>query len=142
MEESIEHYFALRGKKLSPVGQKMHRRLVKNGCDFYIKTIYIGYEIGGNMVAAIYAHSDHIEIALALDEDHSEPALKDASHLTWRTLPLSLEVRSLPDSDMAENLIDEACERIEAGTHSVSRDNEHFARSHEVRRDQRGGDQS
>jgi len=133
MFEAIASYFAQRGKKFSEIGQRFHRRLVQNGCDFYIKTIYIGYEVEGSMVAALYAHSDHIEIALALDEDHPDPALKDASHLTWRTLPLSLEVRTQSDVEKAEKLVDEAYERIEAGTHIVNRDNEHFVRSREAR---------
>ena len=67
-------------------------------------------------MAALYAHSDHIEIALALDEDHPEPSLKDASHLTWRTLPLSMEVRSLPNVEMAEKLIDERMRADRTGT--------------------------
>jgi hypothetical protein len=134
MSDPIDDYFAQHGKKMTQTGQVLHDHLVGNGCDSYIKTIYIGYEIDGNMVAALYAHADHIEIALALDEDDPDSALKDASHLTWRTLPLSFEVWTPSDAEKAALFIDEACNRIKVGTHAVLRDNEHFVRSRETRR--------
>src|ERR1035441_5420776 len=107
MGDPIDAYFAQQGKKMTEVGLALHCQLVGSGCESYIKTIYIGYEIDGDMVAALYAHADHVEIALALDEDHPDSALKDASHLTWRTLPLSLEVRTSSDVNKAVLLIDE-----------------------------------
>ena len=60
-------------------------------CVGYVKTIYMGFDMGNVMVSAVYPHKKHLEIALALDENHPDVNLRDASHLTWRTLPVSLE---------------------------------------------------
>ena len=46
-----------------------HDIFVEYGCTSYVKTIYVGYDHDGEMVAALYGHSDHVEIALALPED-------------------------------------------------------------------------
>ena len=113
----------------------LHVALLAQGCDAYVKTIYIGYGISGEMVAALYAHANHIELALAVAEDHPNMVLKDASHLTWRTLPLALEIRSTEDLVLAGELIEEACVRIRGGSHDVERDNDHFIRSRQARND-------
>ncbi len=112
----------------------LHVALLAQGCDSYVKTIYIGYEISGEMVAALYAHANHIELALAVAEDHPNMVLKDASHLTWRALPLALEIRSTEDLILAGELIEEACGRIGGGSHDVGRDNDYFVR---LRRDRK-----
>lgn len=124
-----EEYFSQWGAKVTPLGMPLHVALLAQGCDSYVKTIYIGYEISGEMVAALYAHAAHIELALAVAEDHPNMVLKDASHLTWRTLPLPLEIRSTDDLLLAVELIEEACVRIREGSHDVERDNEYFVRS-------------
>ena len=49
-----------------------------------VKTIYISYMVGDQMVAAVYPHSREIEIALALPEDHPSALLRDATHLALR----------------------------------------------------------
>ena len=130
-----EEYFSQWGAKVTPLGMPLHVALLAQGCDSYVKTIYIGYEISGEMVAALYAHANHIELALAVAEDHPNMVLKDASHLTWRTLPLALEIRSTEDLVLAGELIEEACVRIHGGSHDVERDNDHFIRSRQARND-------
>jgi hypothetical protein len=128
-------YFSQWGPKVTPLGMPLHVALLAQGCDSYVKTIYIGYEISGEMVAALYAHADHIELALAVAEDHPNMVLKDASHLTWRTLPLALEIRSTEDLVLADELIEEACARIRGGSHDVERDNDYFVRSRRDRKE-------
>ena len=128
-----EEYFSQRGTRVTPLGMPLHVALLAQGCDAYVKTIYIGYEISGEMVAALYAHANHIELALAVAEDHPNRVLKDATHLTWRTLPLALEIRSTDDLVLAGELIEEACARIRGGSHDVERDNDHFIRSRQAR---------
>ena len=128
-----EEYFSQWGANVTPLGMPLHVALLAQGCDSYVKTIYIGYEISGEMVAALYAHANHIELALAVAEDHPNMVLKDASHLTWRTLPLALEIRSTEDLVLAGALIEEACVRIRGGSHDVERDNDHFIRSRQAR---------
>lgn len=86
------------------------------------------------MVAAIYGHADHLEIALALDETRVHPLLVDASHLTWRTLPVAAIVRQKTDLDGLRELVVEGVSRIQAGTHDVHRDNEFFIKSRKARR--------
>jgi alpha/beta superfamily hydrolase len=111
-----------------------HEVFVAEGCSSYVKTIYVGYDFGGEMVAALYGHSDHVEVALALPEDAHGQLLVDASHLTWRTLPVAAIVRT--DDDVAEltELISLACRRVREREHSVVRDNDFFIRSRRQRR--------
>ena len=130
-----EEYFSQWGTNVTPLSMPLHVVLLAQGCDSYVKTIYIGYEVSGEMVAALYAHANHIELALAVAEDHPNMVLKDASHLTWRTLPLALEIRSTEDLVLAGELIEEACVRIRGGSHDVERDNDHFIRSRQARND-------
>ena len=129
-----KEYFSQWGANVTPLGMPLHVALLAQGCDSYVKTIYIGYEISGEMVAALYAHAAHIELALAVAEDHPNMVLKDASHLTWRTLPLALEIRSTDDLVLAVELIEEACARIREGSHDVERDNDYFVRSRRDRK--------
>jgi len=91
-----------------------------------VKTIYISYMVGDQMVAAVYPHSREIEIALALPEDHPSALLRDATHLTWRTLPVSVVVTNPDEAHAALPLVREAVERVSSGIHDVHRDNEHF----------------
>jgi len=112
--------------EVAAVAQAAHEVLVDHGCQSYVKTIYIGYDIGGSMVAALYARSDHVEVALALPEDHSDQRLVDASHLTWRTLPLALNLDSVGSVAETRLLFEEACARVASQAHDVHRDNEYF----------------
>ena len=114
---------------LKPLGAKLHKRLVATGCVPYVKTIYIGYDLDGVMVAALYPHSDRVEIALALPEDHESGLLIDATHLTWKTLPVAAIVKTKTDATETLELIDEACQRIKDGVHDVERPNDYFMKS-------------
>lgn len=116
-------------KTLKPLGTSLHKQLVEAGCTSYVKTIYIGYDLKGIMVAALYPHSDRVEIALALPDNHESELLIDATHLTWKTLPVAAILRTTVDLTEALNLVDEACRRIKDGVHDVERPNEYFKKS-------------
>jgi hypothetical protein len=94
-----------------------------------VKTIYIGYDLDGVMVAALYPHTNRVETALALAEDHESSLLIDATHLTWKTLPVAAVVKTEEDLAEAQALVHEACERIRSGVHSVERPNDFFRKS-------------
>jgi len=116
-------------KELLPSGKALHKRLVSAGCVPYVKTIYIGYDLGGVMVAALYPHVDRIEIALALPEDYESALLIDATHLTWKTLPVAAVLKTADDLDESVELVDEACRRIHGGHHDIERPNDYFMKS-------------
>jgi hypothetical protein len=103
-----------------------HDCLIKLGCQSYVKTIYIGYDLDGEMVAALYARNDFVEIALALPEEAENPILVDASHLTWRTLPVAAVIRSADDLPSFTDLAIESVNRVKTASHNVLRDNEFF----------------
>jgi len=86
------------------------------------------------MVAALYGHADHVEVALALPEDADGDLLVDASHLTWRTLPVAAILNSETDVEQFSKLVSEAVARVSAQTHDVRRDNDFFIRSRRERR--------
>ena len=123
--------------KIRKMISKIVDEFQKQGCQAYVKTIYIGFEIEGEMVAALYAHKEHAEIALALDEDHVDHRLKDATHLTWRTLPLCLELSGISEVNASAGLFEEACSRVRNSTHKVMRDNEFFTAAKASRRERR-----
>ena len=121
-------------KKVRPLASDLHDVLIKLGCVSYVKTIYIGYDIAGEMVAALYGRSDHVEIALALPEDADGDLLIDASHLTWRTLPVAAVVRNTTDVQPFTELASAAVERVRTASHTVNRDNDFFIKSRRERR--------
>lgn len=121
-----EGYLAQVDETMRLVASGAHGVLLSHGCGSYVKTIYVGYEIEGEMVAALYAHPDTVEIALALAEDTASPLLVDAGHLTWRTLPVAAELRCEGDLVEFTHLAVEAVERVRQAKHDVSRDNEFF----------------
>ena len=133
-DSEAQNYIAELNKSSAALCTQVHEMFIAAGCSSYVKTIYIGYDIDGEMVAALYSHSDHIEVALALAEDHPSGQLIDASHLTWRTLPVSAIVRTVKDLKELSQLVDEACDRVRAGKHDVKRDNEYFMKSRRERR--------
>lgn len=92
----------------------------------YVKTIYIGYEFQGEMFAALYRNTSAIEVALPLAEDEFGPLIMDASHLTWRTLPLMIHVTSPSQLPQAFSIIDRSFDRLNTGLHKVNRTNEYF----------------
>ncbi len=111
-----------------------HSVFVDLGCASYVKTIYVGYDINGGMVAAMYGHADHLEIALALPEDEPSRLLVDASHLTWRTLPVAALVNRKNQLIELSRLAKVACERVQSSSHDVMRDNDFFIKAREARR--------
>jgi hypothetical protein len=101
--------------------------LVDEGtCEAYVKTIYTGFALNGAMVCAIYPHSDHLEIAMALSEDVEGAEFKDATHLTWPTMPVAVEVYSGEDTHLVLSHLREALRRVSAKEHDVLRPNEYF----------------
>ena len=127
-------YLSELNKKVRPLASDLHDVLIKLGCVSYVKTIYIGYDIAGEMVAALYGRSDHVEIALALPEDAVGDLLIDASHLTWRTLPVAAVVRNTTDVQPFTELASAAVERVRTASHTVNRDNDFFIKSRRERR--------
>jgi hypothetical protein len=107
------------GGAANSVLQRVDDLLKALGCVAYVKTIYIGYKVGGQMVAAVYPHPGRVEIALALPEDHPSALLKDGTHLTWRSLPVSLDLRSDEDLERANGLVREAYDRVATGRHTT-----------------------
>ena len=127
-------YLSGMGKKIKPLAEALHASLISLGCESYVKTIYVGYNIDGEMVAALYVHANRVEIALALPEDAEGDLLIDARHLTWRTLPVAAVIRSLSEVPEFEVLAKVATERIKNATHSVNRDNDFFSKTRRERR--------
>lgn len=116
------------------LGLRTHEVLAATGAVSYVKTIYVGYEINGEMIAALYPRADHVEVALALPEDAESRLLIDASHLTWRTLPVAAIVTTTDDLAEFSILAKAAAERVRTARHNVMRDNDFFVRSKRERR--------
>lgn len=127
--EEFQHLVSGFSPAIQQMVRELHDFLIDLECSSYIKTIYIGYEIGGEMVAALYPYHKHVDIALAIPEETSDSNLMDASHLTWRSLPLLVTVRNMRDVGRAKKYLIQAANRIRAGTHRVYRDNEYFIRT-------------
>jgi hypothetical protein len=121
-------------KRVKPLATSLHKVLLDLGCVSYVKTIYVGYDINGEMVAALYGHSDHVEIALALPEDAEGDLLIDARHLTWRTLPVAAIVRNAADITAFKQLAISAVEGVRNSSHTVNRDNDYFIKTRRERR--------
>jgi hypothetical protein len=121
-----ESYLADLNKAVKKIATRCHEVFVALGCTSYVKTIYIGYDIGGVMVAALYGHTEYVEIALALPEQTDSQILVDASHLTWRTLPVAAVLTEEGEVAEFKRLAAIACRGIVSGTHTVNRDNEFF----------------
>ena len=132
-----EAYLASLNKKIGGLAAQAHRQLIDQGCTSYVKTIYIGYDFNGEMVAALYGHVDYVEVAIALPENFDSLILIDASHLTWRTLPVAAVIKSKDDLSRFSALVIAACEGVLSGSHTVLRDNDFFAKA-KRERDERG----
>ena len=133
-DSEAQDYLKASNKKVQKLATELHRAFLKQGCISYVKTIYIGYDIDGQMVAALYCHEDRIEVALALDENHESQILIDATHLTWRTMPVAAVVRNERDLVVAVKLVIEASKRVKAGENTLNRSGEFFA---EIKKKQR-----
>ena len=131
---SVETFMAGLASPARKLAEKAHAAFLAEGCSAYVKTIYIGYDFDGEMVAAMYPHAKSLEIALALDEQHDDETLVDAAHLTWRTLPVAAVISSMSmAAKQLTPLIHEACERVRSGKHDVHRDNDFFIKSRRER---------
>jgi hypothetical protein len=108
---------------------EVHKHLVELDCFSYVKTIYVGYEVDGIIVAALYPYPAHLDLALALSEDAAHPLLSDASHLTWRTLPVLATLTTRKNLPAVKNLSTLAIQGVLNGSHHVSRDNDFFIKS-------------
>jgi hypothetical protein len=113
-------------RSLRSLALNLHEYLLRESVIDYVKTIYIGYESQGEMFAALYRNVNAIEIALPLPEDESGPLIMDASHLTWRTLPLMIHVTHASQLTDAFAVIDRAFGRLKSGLHLLNRTNEFF----------------
>jgi hypothetical protein len=133
-DSEAQKYIAELNKTSAALCTQVHEMFLAAGCKSYVKTIYIGYDIDGEMVAALYGRADHVEVALALAEDHPSNRLIDASHLTWKTLPVAAIGHNAAEIQEMGPLVDEACARVRAGQHDVNRDNEFFMKSKRERR--------
>ena len=120
-------YIAGLNKKVGKFAVDAHQILIDEGCSSYVKTIYVGYDFAGEMVAALYGHAEYVEIALALSESHESPILIDATHLTWRTMPVAAVLRSKEDVHSFKTLAKSACGGVRSGEHTVTRENGFFA---------------
>lgn len=108
------------------VTSRLDEVLISLGCSAYVKTIYVGYEIEGQMVAVVYPHTSWVEVALALGADHGGEKIVDATHLTWPTLPVAVEVRSEAQLSSTVALAQVAAERVRSGAPEVKRPPEFF----------------
>lgn len=133
-DSDAQRYIAELNKTSASLCLKVHEMFLAAGCNSYVKTIYIGYDIDGEMVAALYGHADHVEVALALAEDHPSNQLIDASHLTWKTLPVAAIGHDSSEVARMQPLFEEACARVRAGQHDVNRDNDFFMKAKRERR--------
>jgi hypothetical protein len=133
VESATDRYLSALNPAMRKLADEIQVILLSEGCSAYVKTIYIGYDLDGEMVAALYAHPTRLEVALALPEDAEGACLIDASHLTWRTLPVAAEI--VEASQLAEFglLAHEACLRIKSRSHDVMRENEFFIKSRRER---------
>lgn len=113
-------------KPLRSLALELHNHLAKESVVDYVKTIYVGYEFQGEMFAALYRNTGAIEVALPLSENDAGPLIMDASHLTWRTLPLMIHVTHSSQLPEAFAVIDRAFDRLKSGLHHVHRSNEYF----------------
>ena len=106
--------------------------------ELYVKTIYFGAHVDGQMFAALYPGGGGFELALAVPEDLPGSDLIDASHLTWPTMPLALVGRydkeNSPEWHRARELTAAAHLRVVAGSHDVRRPAEYFQQKKETRR--------
>jgi len=121
-----ERLFGTCSKRVREAMDPIVRSLLAGGCRDHVKTIYVGFALDEEMVAAAYPHPGSCDIALALPEDHPSELLEDATHLTWRTMPVLLTVDSSASGKAAMPLVLEALERVATGTHDVERPPEYF----------------
>jgi hypothetical protein len=134
VHSEADAYIGGLSKKVAKTASDLHKILIAEGCSSYVKTIYVGYDFNGSMVAALYGHAEYVEVAMALVESFESPILIDATHLTWRTLPVAAIVRSKEDIRLFKTLAQSACGGVKGGQHTVDRDSVFF---HNAKRERR-----
>lgn len=127
MRAEAASLLALSQEFVSAAVEALHELfVVELGGVEYVKTIYVGYEIDGQMVAAAYPQAESLEVALPLPEDDPSPLLIDATHLTWRTMPVACKVTSAHDISSMVKLARIGADRVRTGAHDVDRPTEFF----------------
>jgi hypothetical protein len=126
VREDVEQLASGCGPVATEVVAAVDAALRALGCDSYVKTIYIGYTLGSDMVAAVYPNGTYTEIALALPEDPPDDRLVDASHLTWPTLPVAYRVSSQRHIVIAVGLAQSAAHLVAAGQRNKPRPPDFF----------------
>ena len=106
--------------------QEVYTLLVGVGCDPDVKTRYISFTRNSCLVGSAHVSGKQIELALALPEDHPSDLIEDASHLTWRTLPVCLRLTASTDRQEVLDLVREALARVVRGEHTINRPAEFF----------------
>ena len=137
MKKDLVDYLAATETGIKKLVTEICDQFTDEGCILYVKTIYIGADLEGQMVGAIYAHKTDIEVALALPENAVHPLLEDASHLTWRTLPVLAKITSGKEVKILKELVLEACQRIRDSEHKVYLDDDFFVEARRRRIDDR-----
>jgi len=126
MPKDLDAYLADTTTKVRKLIDQICDQFTNEGCSLYVKTIYIGADLNDQMVGAIYAYESNVEVALALPKDATHPLLEDASHLTWRTLPVLAKIASAKDVKSLKELVEQACRRIRDSEHDVYLDDDFF----------------
>jgi len=134
-----EEYLSRLNKKVAKIAGELHKIFIDEGCSSYVKTIYVGYDFNGAMIAALYGHADYVEVALALPESFESPILIDGTHLTWQTLPVAAIVKNRDQILLFKSLAQTACSGVKTGTHTVKRDSEYFRKSKRERNENSSG---
>lgn len=128
MIPSAEHLTKKLPVSLQSLLHKIYGLLVDGfGCDPDVKTLYISFTKDGSLVASAHIGGKQIELALALPEDHPSGLLEDASHLTWRTLPVFICLDANSSHQDALDLVREALDRVTSGEHKIDRPSDFFA---------------
>ena len=134
---NVESFLLRQPTRTQSALRELVRIFTQEGCNSYVKTIYLGFDYEGEMVGAAYPSSETVELALALPEDHAHPNLVDATHLTWRTLPVSIKFTSKSAVQKSEDLLTEAVQRVAENRHTVYRSNDHFTSARQRRMEER-----
>lgn len=129
-----EEFLGGLNEEVATIAVELHKILIGEGCSSYVKTVYIGYDFNGAMIAALYGRAEYVEVALALSEEFKSPILIDGTHLTWRTLPVAAIVKSKGDIRLFKTLAISACGGVKNGQHTVDRDSEYFLSAKRERR--------
>ena len=94
-----------------------------------LKSNYWSYEVEQKPFAALHRFHDYLDVALALDEQPPNGLLVNAAHLRWKTFPVAARIHTTKDLPELSRLVEEACERVRAGKHTVNLDNVFFQKA-------------